>query len=192
MFIDNFTTQMLGMVVDIDGVFMYQCVDLVQLYVRDGFGLPVVPRGNAIDWWTATKPDLLPKFDRIPTQTPQKGDIVVLHGLGSNVYGHIVLCVERISDTTFLALEQNGSTGNGRGQNGDVIRTRQIPTSRIAGVLRPKSSVNPSYPQYYTIKKGDTFWALERAWGMPAGQLQILNPALDPRKLQIGHKIRKL
>jgi len=191
MFIDSFTTSWLGKIIDIDGVFKYQCVDLIQLYIRDGFGFPVRTRGNAIDWWTHTATDIQSKFDRIATQTPQKGDIVVLNGLAGNPYGHIVLCIDNLSPSTFLALEQNGATGNGDGKNGDVIRTRQILNSRIAGVLRPKSSINAPVLEYYTIRPRDTFWALERAWGMPAGQLQKLNPTLDPRRLQIGQRIRK-
>lgn len=44
---------------------------------------------------------------------------------------------------------------------------------------------------YYTIRPGDTFWGLEDAWNIPHGQLAVLNPKLDPRKLQIGERIRR-
>ena len=44
---------------------------------------------------------------------------------------------------------------------------------------------------YYTIKPGDTFWDLEDAWQLPHGRLQELNPADDPRELQIGQRIKR-
>lgn len=43
---------------------------------------------------------------------------------------------------------------------------------------------------FYKIKKGDTFWGLEREWGLPHGTLQKLNPKVNPRKLQIGEGIK--
>lgn len=191
MFIDSFVRNTLGRTIDIDGVAGVQCVDLIKLYIRDGFGIPVQSMGNAIQWWTATKPVLLSKFDRIASQSPQKGDIVILHGLSGNSYGHIVLCVDRLSPSTFLALEQNGSHSGADVRPGDAVRTRQIPTTRIAGLLRPKSSVNPPLSTYYTIKKGDTFWGLERAWGLKTGTLTKLNPTLNPRTLSISQRIRR-
>lgn len=44
---------------------------------------------------------------------------------------------------------------------------------------------------YYQITRGDTFWGLEEAWGFAHGTLQQLNPELNPRKLQIGQRIRR-
>lgn len=44
---------------------------------------------------------------------------------------------------------------------------------------------------YYNIKINDTFWGLENAWQLPHGTLQQLNPGTDPRKLQIGQRIRR-
>jgi LysM repeat protein len=190
-FIDSFTTTWLGKTIDVDGVAGVQCVDLIKKYILDGFGIPVQPMGDAIAWWQSPKTVLLSKFDKIASQTPQKGDIVILHGLAGNKFGHIVLCIDNLSPTTFLALEQNGVDSSAVVKNGDEVRTRQIPNSRIAGLLRPKSSINAPVLEYYTIRARDTFWALERAWGMPAGQLQKLNPTLDPRRLQIGQRIRK-
>jgi len=50
--------------------------------------------------------------------------------------------------------------------------------------------VSEPNPNYYEITRGDTFWELEENWGYEHGTLQNLNPELDPRKLQIGSKIR--
>ena len=187
---NNFFNRWIGKITDIDKVFLYQCVDLTKQYLLDVFGVPVQPMGNAIDWHTAPKKALTDKFDRITNKSPEVGDIVVLHGNPGNSYGHIGIAASRASGDSFRLMEQNGSTGNGAGKNGDVIRTRQIPTSRIAAVWRPKSSSNTSNPRYYNIKRGDTFWALERAWGMKTGRLQELNPKTNPRTLRIGSKIK--
>lgn len=58
--------------------------------------------------------------------------------------------------------------------------------------IRPEP-VQPSTPEptYYTIRRGDTFWALEDAWAIPHGTLQSLNPGINPRQLSIGQRIRR-
>lgn len=52
--------------------------------------------------------------------------------------------------------------------------------------------VQPVERRYYKIMPGDTFWDLENAWQLPHGRLQELNPGVDPRRLQIGQRIRIL
>ncbi|MFD0824622.1 glycoside hydrolase domain-containing protein [Neobacillus sp. M.A.Huq-85] len=47
-----------------------------------------------------------------------------------------------------------------------------------------------SKPETYTIKKGDTFWGLEKGWKMKHGTLSRLNPEVNPERLQPGQKIR--
>lgn len=42
----------------------------------------------------------------------------------------------------------------------------------------------------YQIQEGDTFWDLEAKWNMDHGSLSQMNPALNPRALQIGQSIR--
>lgn len=44
---------------------------------------------------------------------------------------------------------------------------------------------------YYTIQPGDTFWALENAWQLKHGELQRLNPDINPRTLAIGSRIKR-
>ena len=48
----------------------------------------------------------------------------------------------------------------------------------------------PAAEEYYTIRSGDTFWALEDARQLPHGTLINLNPGVEPRKLQIGQRVR--
>lgn len=57
----------------------------------------------------------------------------------------------------------------------------------IPGQPAPQLSTSE---EFYTIRDGDTFWALENARQLPHGTLQQLNAGQDPRKLQIGQRIR--
>lgn len=54
----------------------------------------------------------------------------------------------------------------------------------------PASKTSATKTKSYTIKKGDTFWDLEEKFGWPHGTLQKLNPTADPKKLQVGQKIK--
>lgn len=166
---NNFINKWIGNRIDYDGVYRYQCVDLILQYVAEVYGLRSGVNGNAIDYWNKPTATLLSKFDKVATKEPKAGDIVVLNGLPGNPYGHIMLA---INSTT--GLEQNGSSGNGSGVGGDAIRTRAIPKSRIAGVLRPKAAApapkpTPAPAGVYKVQKGDTFWALEKRFGMAEG-----------------------
>ena len=64
----------------------------------------------------------------------------------------------------------------------------KTPSNNNTTKQQPSSSSN-SGVQYYTIKKGDTFWDLENRFGLPHGTLQKLNPNVNPNKLQVGQRI---
>ena len=124
-----------------DSVYGYQCVDLIKVYVAEEFGLKPGAWGNAIDYWTRTNQGMLGKFTRVASNSVKQGDIVVINGTSSNRYGHIVVATGGQNGTSFEALEQNGSAGNGSGTGGDAIRKRWIARNRVAGILRPKVTV---------------------------------------------------
>lgn len=128
--------------VDYDNVYLYQCVDLILQYVKDCFGISVGVWGNAIDYWNRPSAPLLTRFNLLGTTDCQKGDIVVLWGQSGNPYGHIGICDSQTASTVRL-LEQNAvGGGDGLGRNAIGI-FRDIPKSRIAGILRPKAPVSP-------------------------------------------------
>lgn len=129
----TFAPKWLGKRTDIDGVFGFQCVDLIKQFAKDEYGFNPGPWGNAIDYWTNTNHPLLSKFDRVASQSPIEGDIIVFKGTKTNPFGHIAIAV---NSTTML--EQNGAAGDGDGKGGDEIRYRAIPTTSILGILRPK------------------------------------------------------
>lgn len=138
-----FKAEWLGRRIDYDHVYGYQCVDLILEYLKEDFGIPSGVSGNAIDYWNHTSPALLAHFDKVAGSQASQGDIVVFNGLPGNPYGHIGICDSEDS-ANITILEQNGADGNGSGAGGDAIRTRAIPRSRVAGVLKPKSSPAPA------------------------------------------------
>lgn len=149
---DSFKKKWTGKRVDYDKVFLYQCVDLIKQYLYESFKIMSGAWGNAIDYAKSSSP-IRKWFNKISGTSPKKGDIVVFKG---GVYGHIGISTGRNKSTSVEVLEQNGSTGNGYGTGGDVIRTRYIAKSRIAAILRRKVKPNP-LPTHIVVKKG---WGL--------------------------------
>ena len=136
----EFKNKWLGKRVDFDGVYGYQCIDILKQYLYEVKGIKAGAWGNAIDYWYSTNPTLLKSFDRLATKSARTGDIVIFSGVNGNPYGHIGIADGNSGILTITTLEQNGSTGNGSGVGGDAIRTRAIPLSRLFGVLRPKTA----------------------------------------------------
>lgn len=67
----------------------------------------------------------------------------------------------------------------------------------VAGGSTPTTPTNPTKPttpavtgEFYTIKKGDTFWGISQQTKVSVDQLKKLNPTVVPEKLQVGAKIR--
>lgn len=123
----------------------YQCVSLIKQYLREDYNLDVPYPGNAIQWWTATNSTILTKFYRVESSEAIQGDIVILRTNGTapgdfSGYGHIGIATGNIDATNVEILEQNGATGGGTGLGGDAIRTRYVPRTRVAGLLRPTMS----------------------------------------------------
>lgn len=138
--------------IDFDDAYGYQCVDLVKAYLHDEFGITAGSWGNALNYWINTNKALTSAFSRVQTNDCKRGDIVIFRTFGHTDLkgeGHIGIC-EGEDGSNVIVLEQNGSTGSGNGQGGNAIRTRAIPRSRVAGVLRPKTS-NPA-----PVKSGST------------------------------------
>jgi LysM repeat protein len=44
--------------------------------------------------------------------------------------------------------------------------------------------------KYHTIRRGETYWGIAPKYGTTWQEIQKLNPGVDPRKLQIGQKVR--
>lgn len=134
---DAFEAHWLGKRDDYDGVYRYQCVDLIKRYLDQCYGIKPGAWGNAIDYWTNTRPEILAKFDRIKTTDVKRGDIVVIDVPTNTNIEHIGIATGYTTPYYYEVLEQNG-VGGGDGLNGNAIRKYTRSKSKIIGVLRPK------------------------------------------------------
>lgn len=156
--------------------------------------------GNAIDYWTRPNSTMLKYYVKVPGSKVRAGDFVVLWGHTGNPYGHIGVATGRSNTSSVEILEQNGSTGNGSGTGGDAIRTRYVPRSRVAGLIRRKSTTAPK--QYVTVQRG---WGLSNVaktagfkdWFLPTRWAYIsklntgsLNWAKFNASLKPGQRVR--
>lgn len=92
---------------------------------------------------------------------------------------------------TFWGLEESRGWSHGILQSlNPSLDPKKLSVGSEINIPGEKKEEPKSEERYYTIKSGDTFWDLENGWQQPHGTLQRLNPALDPRKLGIGQRIR--
>lgn len=165
----TFKNKYTGQRLNVDGVFQYQCVDLIIQYAREVLGTNASMYGNAIDMWTHTPQGLLDTCDRLATTDCQVGDIVVLRTAGHNDFtgdGHIGIADHQDAGNVWL-LEQNALGGaNGTGVDAIGIH-RAISKSRIAGVLRPRPrtvellyTIEPIVWKEIKVKPGSRKWNL--------------------------------
>lgn len=134
----EFEQSWLGKRTDVDGVYAYQCVDLVKQYFIDVIGIPNGNYGDAIDYWRYTSPVILNKFYKVHSTDVLQGDVVVINPTATNENGHIGVATGATTATQVEILEQNGSKGDGSGTGYDAIRKRYIARNTISGLLRPK------------------------------------------------------
>lgn len=182
----QFKKKWLGKRVNIDGLFGYQCADLIKQYMKELYGIPNGAYGDAIKYWTNTHTTVLKKFNKVSGSKAKQGDIVVLRG---GKYGHIGIADGDAGSLTVAILEQNGSTGNGSGVGGDAIRVRKVLRIRVAGLLRAKPVAKPK-ALYYTVKKGDTLTKIAKGFGTTWQTLQKLNSIKNPNLIKVGQKLR--
>ena len=142
---DEFQKKYLGTAVDFDGVAGVQCVDLVDQYLRDCFGIEGVWCSGAKDLYKnfGSYPALVAAFDRVPN-TPdlivQKGDIVIW---GGGSWGHTGIGTGHGTVDWFIALEENTL-----GQHEPTQLVKHWFANDISnpclGVLRPKNAPSGS------------------------------------------------
>lgn len=121
--VDAFVQRYSGRGVDIDKAYGDQCMDLVQLYVRDVLKTPFLGGPNAIDCFNNYPRTHYARYANTPSGVPKKGDIMIW---GSNVgpYGHIAI---------FLSGDVNGFRSFD--QNWPIGSKSHIETHSYFGVL---------------------------------------------------------
>jgi hypothetical protein len=141
---DEFEKKYLGKAVDFDGVAGVQCVDLVDQYLKDCFGIEGVWCSGAKDLYNnfASYPALVKAFDRVPN-TPdlivREGDIVIW---GGGSWGHTGIGTGEGNVDWFVSLEENTL-----GRHEPTQKVRHWFANDISnpclGVLRPKTAAEP-------------------------------------------------
>lgn len=165
----------------------FQCVDLIKQYLRDEFSIPLIPVASAKNYWEGTPEKILEKFDKLPIDNVRPGDIVPLRGLFGNDHGHVGIATGKTTASAVEILEQNGSTGNGKGEGKDRIRKRFVPKDRLYGVLRakpaPASTPGGNHPYAWAVgrtvylKPHVSSWRVYAAGSRPPrNHVAILNP----------------
>lgn len=135
--IEEFINKYLNKIVDFDGAFGGQCVDVFRQYCKD---VLEIPHTGAVEG----AKDLFLNYDNMPLEKEhfQKmlstyylyGDVVVWDKSMTNKYGHVAIFIHQISNGEILVLEQDGFK-----QNGLKLKSRS--TNNILGILRPKVKV---------------------------------------------------
>lgn len=156
---DEFEKKYLGKAVDFDGTAGVQCVDLVDQYLKDCFGITGVWCNGAKDLYNnfSSYPALVAAFDRVPN-TPdlivREGDIVIW---GGGSWGHTGIGTGHGTVDWFISLEENTL-----GQHEPTQLVKHWFANDISnpclGVLRPKNtpggSVEPLDAEIW-YRKGD-------------------------------------
>jgi hypothetical protein len=163
-----------------DGIFGFQCADLVKQYLIDEHGIPNGAYGHARQYWESTAFNILAKFAKKETKSVLAGDIVVLKPTSDqprHQNGHLGIATGVQSASTVEILEQNGSSGTGDGEGNNRIRKRHVPKSRMFGVLRPKP-IGPQaarHPYQYLVGKTIKLSPKNRSWRVyKPGNAQVL------------------
>ena len=102
--------------------------------------------------------------------------------------------VKRGETVASIASKYGISTNELKSWNQDKIKGNTIYAGSKLTINEPQvnkgSASVGANPSYYTIKRGETLASVARKFGLTTKQLQKLNPKLNPRRIQIGQKVR--
>lgn len=122
-----------GKSLDYDGLYGYQCVDLVKVYLDWCFGIKAGAWGNAKDYWNnLNKANMSDYFYKVPNTRDlvvQRGDIVVWGAMSGNPYGHVAIGLSG-DINHFTSLDQNWGS--------NYVREIYHNYDGVLGVLRVK------------------------------------------------------
>lgn len=144
----EFKDNVIGKSLDYDGLYGYQCVDLVKVYLDWCFGIKPGAWGNAKDYWNnLNRPGMAEHFYRVqntPDLIVQKGDIVVWGAMPGNPYGHIAIGLGEGDVNGFQSLDQNWGTS--------YVKQVGHNFNNVLGVLRLKNpqEIEPPVVEMFT------------------------------------------
>lgn len=72
----------------------------------------------------------------------------------------------------------------------DPVMLSQVKPTTSAGRQQVADKPPAGTPQMHTIRRGETFYSIAPKYGTTWQNLISLNPGVDPRRLQIGQRVR--
>lgn len=174
-----------GKRIDVDGMYGAQCVDLVNGYARDVHKMKY-SRGHGKDKVTNFCRDYGWKFIS-PKDKAQIGDVVSWDSSWGGGYGHTGVV---ISDTgTYLKVfDQNPKAPTVRTVRKDGLVGYARPTRYIQPAPAPKPK--PSSTGTYTVKTGDSLWAIAKAHKMTLEDLCKINGISSKATIYTGQTLK--
>ena len=138
--IDKYVKEWEGKRVDFDGVYGYQCVDLIRHFFREVYKENLGPTwGSARGWWLNSVGNFNSRYKRVENnlqdqnQVPRAGDIIFFDG---GRHGHVWIVVTGYKGENRIdVLEQNGGSGNGDGLWNNSIRVHSYTYNRNAPLI---------------------------------------------------------
>jgi surface antigen len=95
--------------VEFDGVYEYQCVDLVQIYNKEVINAPSL-KGNAKDYAVNTQPNFYEYKINYLWYIPPRGSIAIWNDKAGGGFGHVSIVLSA-NLMKFTSLDQNWPTG---------------------------------------------------------------------------------
>ena len=131
---DRFAAKYTGRVVDFDGAFGGQCVDLTMLYASEVFGVRV--NGNGNQWFAnGARSGAFTQVSK--DATPQKGDIACWGGYYGGIYGHVAIVITDSGGSLRVLTQNPGGfhqdTLSKQGLQG-YLRPTKAPTVYAGGI----------------------------------------------------------
>lgn len=68
--------------------------------------------------------------------------------------------------------------------------TSRAPATPLVSSSTSQTSSTPQPPPFYVVQDGDSLSSIAAKTGVPVGQLEALNPNVNPNALQVGERLR--
>ncbi len=143
----QFLNTWLNKKVDYDGVFAYQCVDVVKQYIDQVYDMKAWIFGPSATIWYesgsvfSSNPIAWKKIPRSNTNKPQQWDIIFRWPSKTNAYGHVAIVDSMINAVKVKVIEQNGVWG-GNGEWNNVIRLKEYTLANTIGRYHYKNPLD--------------------------------------------------
>lgn len=191
-----------------DNAYGIQCVDLIDQYAEDLFGVPwevcVGGVGGAMQLPNRAPSEYWQWFPNRPNDrnwAPIKGDVLVYGGTGGDsnklqYWGHTAIALEKRLDAPYV-LQQDGAAQHRPAHTATLVWSSPV-YGTITGWLRPRpnkvrytgADKRLTAGQYYVVKSGDTLGIIARRYNSTVVRIAALNGIKDANKISVGHKLR--